>query len=100
MPQRQLERPSKKLVLGFPTKAPARTFLRNKLDVPVGWFCVGRKSDVPKDARFVGNYRDKYVWVGSDHFDDLSHFTLIILSVTKHGVSSSPASSGLDYVRR
>ncbi len=28
-----------------------------------GWFHVGRKRDVPKDACYVGRHRDRYVWV-------------------------------------
>jgi hypothetical protein len=73
--------------------------LRHKIEVPVGWFYVGHKCDVPDDACFVGHYCDNYVWVTPNHFDDLSHFTLIVLGITKHGVASQPP-RGLDYVRR
>src|SRR5208337_4634715 len=31
--------------------------------IPKGWFCVGKKHDVPKDARYWGSYHDVYVWV-------------------------------------
>ncbi len=31
-----------------------------------GWFSVGRKRDVPKDACYVGRFKDCYVWVGPD----------------------------------
>ncbi|HEY4310544.1 MAG TPA: hypothetical protein VGN12_13920 [Pirellulales bacterium] len=72
--------------------------IRGQLDVPVGWFCVGCKRDVPKDACFVGHYCDRYVWVMPDRVEDLSHFTLIVLGITKHGVSSGPG-RGLAYVR-
>jgi hypothetical protein len=33
-----------------------------------------------------------------EHVDDLSHFTLIVLGITKHGISSQPT-RGLVYVR-
>ena len=73
---------------------------RDKLDVPVGWFSVGHKCDVPKEACFVGHYCDNYVWVMPEHFSDMSHFTLIVLGITKHGVASNQPTRGLDYVRR
>jgi hypothetical protein len=72
--------------------------LRDQLQAPVGWFCVGCKQDVPGDACFVGHYCDRYVWVMPQHVNDLSHFTLLILGITKHGASSQP-SRGLAYVR-
>jgi hypothetical protein len=72
--------------------------LRGQIEVPVGWFCAGRKKDVPKDACFVGHYCDHYVWVMPDRVDDLSHFTLIVLGITKHGIASQPT-RGLAYVR-
>jgi hypothetical protein len=73
--------------------------LRDKIEVPVGWFCIGRKCDVPKNACFVGHYCDNYVWVMPDHVEDLSQFTLIVLGITKHGVSDQPT-RGLVFVRR
>jgi hypothetical protein len=73
--------------------------LRDKIDVPVGWFRVGRKCDVPKEACFVGHYCDHYVWVMPEHVEDLSHFTLIVLGITKHGISDQPT-RGLVFVRR
>jgi hypothetical protein len=72
--------------------------LRGQLEVPSGWFCVGGKKDVPPDACFVGHYCDRYVWVPPNRVDDLSHFTLIVLGITKHGINSGP-SRGLAYVR-
>jgi hypothetical protein len=72
--------------------------LRDKIEVPVGWFCVGRKKDVPRDACFVGHYCDHYVWVMPNRVEDLSQFTILILGITKHGISNQP-SRGLAYVR-
>jgi hypothetical protein len=50
------------------------------LDVHTGWFGRGRKKDVPKDACYVGHYRDCYVWVCADGVDELTSFTLKILN--------------------
>lgn len=83
---------------GLPYVGSPLAQLRGQLEVPTGWFCVGCKKDVPPDACFVGHYCDRYVWVPSDRVDDLSHFTLIVLGITKHGVNSAP-SRGLAYVR-
>jgi hypothetical protein len=73
--------------------------VRDKIEVPVGWFGVGCKADVPKGACFVGHHGDRYVWVMPNHVDDLSQFTLIVLGITKHGISGQP-SRGLVFVRR
>ena len=44
-----------------------------------GWFCVGCKCDVPKDACYVGRYGDTYVWVPPAGSDELARLTLTIL---------------------
>jgi len=49
--------------------------------IPKGWFCVGTKHEVPKDARFWGSYHDVYVWVTDDGLDGLSRFYLTILRI-------------------
>ena len=49
-------------------------------DVPVGWFCVGTWSEVPKGAEF-GCHKGTYVWVPASGVDELSRFTLTILSI-------------------
>ncbi len=36
---------------------------RDLAQIRPGWFHVGRKRDVPKDACYVGRCRDCYVWV-------------------------------------
>jgi hypothetical protein len=50
------------------------------LRIHTGWFHRGRKKDVPKDACYVGRYRDCYVWVDADELDELTSFTLKILN--------------------
>ena len=46
-----------------------------------GWFQVGRKRDVPKDACFVGKCGNSYVWVGPEGRDQLTEFTLTVLKL-------------------
>jgi hypothetical protein len=53
-----------------------------EFEIPTGWFHVGRKCDVPKDACYVGCHHDCYVWVMRDGVDGLSRFSLVILSIT------------------
>jgi hypothetical protein len=56
---------------------------QDKLDciVPRGWYCVGRKKDVPKECCLVGCYCDTYVWVPPEGLDGLSRFTLTVLDL-------------------
>ncbi len=53
---------------------------RDIVKIHPGWYHVGRKHDVPKDACYVGHYHDCYVWVCRDGVGDLTDFTLKILS--------------------
>jgi hypothetical protein len=43
---------------------------------PRGWYGVGGKDDVPKDACYVGCYCDTYVWVLPGGVNDLALFTM------------------------
>ena len=47
-----------------------------------GWFHVGRKKDVPRDACFVGHHGDRYVWVGPEGREALTEFTLTVLRIS------------------
>ncbi len=49
--------------------------------LPMGWYCVGGKEDVPKDACYVGQYCDTYVWVMPEGVDGLSRFTITVLDI-------------------
>ncbi len=49
--------------------------------IPTGWFSVGRRHDVPKNACYVAHEGKVYVWVTRDHRDDLSKFTMAILDI-------------------
>ena len=46
-----------------------------------GWYSVGRKRDVPKNACSVGSYCDTYVWVTPENVDLLTRLTLAILDI-------------------
>ncbi len=41
-----------------------------------GWFGVGRKRDVPRNACYVGCYCDTYVWVPPENVESLTRLTL------------------------
>lgn len=63
------------------TTVPIGILLR---DVPPpGWFGLGGKRDVPKDACYVGRWCDRYAWVTRDGLPELSRFTLAVLNVVK-----------------
>lgn len=64
-------------------------------EVPIGWFHVGCEEDVPKNACYVGNFEDRYVWVMPEGIQGLSRFTLIILSIVKLEPGEGGPSSGL-----
>jgi hypothetical protein len=46
-----------------------------------GWFHVGPKRDVPKDACYVGRCGKCYVWVGPEGVDQLTELTLTVLKI-------------------
>jgi hypothetical protein len=71
----------------LPIHVPYATFVRP------GWFHVGKKRDVPRDACFVGCHCKTYVWVTHDQMDALTDFTLAILdfnNIQNSGGSNLP----------
>ena len=52
-------------------------------EIVTGWFCVGRKRDVPRDAAFVGHHDGCYVWVMPEGVGGLTRYTLLVLSIVK-----------------
>lgn len=44
-----------------------------------GWFGIGKKSNVPKSAAYVGNHGSTYVWVEPGNVAELSRLTHTIL---------------------
>lgn len=57
-----------------------------------GWYGLGSKKDVPKQACYVGHYCDRYAWVMPDHVAELSQLTLAILNIatTQQAVVADP----------
>jgi hypothetical protein len=49
--------------------------------IPMGWYCVGRKHDVPKDACYVARYGDVYVWVMPQGLEGLTLFTMTVIDL-------------------
>jgi hypothetical protein len=55
----------------------------NRLDcvIPLGWYCVGRKHDVPREACYVAHYGDVYVWVMPRGLEGLTRFTMTVIDL-------------------
>jgi hypothetical protein len=49
--------------------------------IPTGWYCVGQKKDVPKDACYFARHGDVYVWVMPGGMDGLTRFTMTIIDL-------------------
>lgn len=49
--------------------------------IPTGWYGVGCKKDVPREACHVGHYGDTYVWVLPDGVEGLTRFTMTVLEL-------------------
>jgi hypothetical protein len=66
---------------------------------PSGWFHVGGKKDVPKDASYVGRYCNCYVWVTADGVPGLARFTVTVLGAVKLEPGQSRMTRGLAFTR-
>jgi hypothetical protein len=55
---------------------------RDLARIQPGWFHVGRRRDVSKDACYVGRSGDCYVWVTPDGREELTEFTLTVLKIS------------------
>jgi hypothetical protein len=49
--------------------------------IPMGWFQVGCKADVPRCACYVSHACGRYVWVTPEGLDGLTRLTLTILDI-------------------
>lgn len=47
-----------------------------------GWFHVGTRRDVPRDACYVGRHGHRYVWVGPEGREALTEFTLTVMKLS------------------
>ncbi|MGE0537838.1 MAG: hypothetical protein AB7O68_22930 [Pirellulales bacterium] len=68
-----------------------------EFDIPVGWFGLGCKDDVPPDACYVGCYCDRYAWVVAGDVESLAKFTLAVLTITKLEAGETKGRSGLMF---
>jgi hypothetical protein len=50
--------------------------------LPIGWFQIGCRRDVPNTACYVGHCGESYVWVGPEGIEGLSRFTLTIMQLS------------------
>jgi hypothetical protein len=66
-------------VIGYPN--PNAEWFACHYQLRPRWFCVGKKKDVPKDACYVGHYKDCYVWVMPDGLEDLANTTMAVLDI-------------------
>lgn len=62
---------------------------------PPGWFHVGCKKDVPKNACYVGCHGSLYAWVMPEGVAGLSRFTVTVLSVIKLRPGEGAKNGGL-----
>ena len=51
-------------------------------EIRPGWFHIGTRRDVPKDACYVGRSGGCYAWVCPDGIDRLTEFTLTVLKLS------------------
>jgi len=63
-----------------------------------GWFHVGRRRDVPKNAGRVGQHGGLYVWVDPDGRDALTEFTLTVMRISTL-IRELPPQAGAGQVR-
>lgn len=69
-------------------------------DVPEpGWFNLGSKRDIPKDACYIGRCGDRYAWVTPEGMPGLSRFTVTVLGAVKLAPGQSRRTSGLAFTR-
>lgn len=52
------------------------------LPMEPGWYCVGKRADVPRCAPYVGCYQGTYVWVKPGGENNLTLLTLAILDLS------------------
>jgi hypothetical protein len=64
-------------------------------DIPTGWFHIGERKDVPKNACYVGSFKDRYAWVDARGMDGLARFTLAVLTVIKADSGETVGRGGL-----
>jgi hypothetical protein len=54
---------------------------RTECLIPTGWYNIGRKHDVPKNACYVSHDHDVYAWVTPEGLEGLTRFTMTVLDL-------------------
>jgi hypothetical protein len=58
------------------------TIERDLARIQPGWFHVGRKPDVPKDACYLGKSGHSHTWVAAEGREGLTEFSLTVLNLS------------------
>jgi len=75
------------VVRGVVTDRECDTLLKDYLGegymewIQRGWYCTGRRCDVPKDACYCAHCGDLYVWVMPEGIDALTRLTVATLNI-------------------
>jgi hypothetical protein len=68
---------------------------QNLLDlISNGWYCAGRRCDIPKDALYVGHYRDVYAWVDRSGLQAFGDFTNAVIAIADTSIEGQKAYAG------
>jgi len=88
---------------------PDATWIRGNVDrwtarrdsviakLPVGWFHVGPKKDVPKNACYVARCHGACVWVTPDGLEGLTRLTLIVMDIATIDPDPAPTKTVETY---
>jgi hypothetical protein len=64
-----------------------------------GWLKIGQKTDVPREASFVGRFNDVFVWVMPEGVAGLSELSLSIMDIATSEDASGPTIDDQRYRR-
>lgn len=68
-------------------------------DPVFGWLKIGHKSEVPRQASFVGRFEDAFVWVMPEGVFGLSELSLAIMEIATREDDARLAAAGENIVR-
>lgn len=70
---------------------PPDTDLEKERNLGPGWYQIGSKKDVPKNACYVGHYCKRYVWVCPDGLKGLADASIAMLELTHVSIQGAGA---------
>ncbi|HWG45656.1 MAG TPA: hypothetical protein VN688_23040 [Gemmataceae bacterium] len=76
---------------------PAEKCLETYYRLGPGWYHVGKKKEVPKDACYVGRHCGTYVWVTREGLQGLGDTAVAILELTAIKINGSAGAYGAPY---